>query len=87
MPFIQLVVKDIEKGIILLILAHVKDIFSKHIKVPFLGSQLIRFEIENLRRTLEKSVVFCGHNSVLVKILTKIFENKFGQVISYKLYN
>ena len=45
---IHLVVKDIETGIILLILAHLKDIFSKHIKVPFLGSQLIRFTIDNI---------------------------------------
>ena len=41
-------VKDIETDIIPLILAHVKDIFSKHTKVPFLGSQLIRFTIDNI---------------------------------------
>ena len=29
-------------------MAHVKDIFSKHTKVPFLGSQLIRFTIDNI---------------------------------------
>ena len=45
---IHLVVKDNKTGIIILNLAHMKDIFSKHIKVPFLGSQLIRFTIDNI---------------------------------------
>ena len=41
---------------------------------------------KNLHRTFDKSVVFCARNSVLVKKLTKIFQNKCGQVVSYKLY-
>ena len=42
---------------------------------------------KNLRRTFDKSVVFCARNSVLVKKSTKIFQNKCGQVVLYKLYN
>ena len=38
-----------------------------------------------LRCTLDKSVVFCARNSVLVKKSTKIFQNKCGQVVLYKL--
>ena len=41
---------------------------------------------KNLHRTFDKSVVFCARNSVLVKKSTKIFKNKFGQVVLYKLY-
>ena len=41
---------------------------------------------KNLRHTFDKSVVFCARNSVLVKKLTKIFQNKCGQVVLYKLY-
>ena len=41
---------------------------------------------KNLRRTFDKSVVFCARNSVLVKKSTKIFQNKCGQVVLYKLY-
>ena len=39
-----------------------------------------KFE-KNLRRTFDKSVVFCARNSVLVKKSTKIFKNKCGQVV------
>ena len=42
---------------------------------------------KNLCRTFDKSIVFCAHNSVLVKKSTKIFQNKCGQVLLYKLYN
>ena len=45
-----------------------------------------KFE-KNLRRTFDKSVVFCARNSVFVKKSTKIFQNKCGQVVLYKLYN
>ena len=45
-----------------------------------------KFE-EDLCRTFDKSVVFCARNSVLVKKSTKIFQNKCGQVILYKLYH
>ena len=38
---------------------------------------------KDLLRTFDMSVVFCARNSVLVK---KIFINKCGQVILYKLY-
>ena len=41
-----------------------------------------KFE-KNLRCTFDKSVVFCAHNIVLVKKLTKIFQNKCGQVVLY----
>ena len=30
--------------------------------------------------------MFCARNSILVKKLTKIFQNKCGQVVKYKLY-
>ena len=40
---------------------------------------------KNLRRTFDKSVVFSARNSVLVKKSTKIFQNKCGQVVLYKL--
>ena len=43
-----------------------------------------KFE-KNLRSTFDKSVVFCARNSVLVKESTKIFQNKCGQVVLYKL--
>ena len=39
-----------------------------------------------LHGTFDKSVVFCARYSVLVKKLTKIFKNKCGQVVLYKLY-
>ena len=41
---------------------------------------------KNLRRTFDKSVVFYARNTVLVKKSTKIFQNKCGQVVLYKLY-
>jgi hypothetical protein len=44
-----------------------------------------KFE-KNLPCTFDKSVVFCARNSVLVKKSTKIFQNKCGQVVLYKLY-
>ena len=41
---------------------------------------------QNLKKSLSyKSVVFCAHNSVVVKNSTKIFQNKCGQVVLYKL--
>ena len=40
---------------------------------------------KNLRRTFDKSVVFCAGNSVLVKKATKIFQNKCGQAALYTL--
>ena len=43
-----------------------------------------KFE-KNLRRTFDKSVMFCARNSVLVKKSTKIFQNRCGQVVLYKL--
>ena len=43
-----------------------------------------KFE-KNLRRTFDKSIVFCACNSILVKKSMKIFENKHGHVILYKL--
>ena len=43
-----------------------------------------KFEKKN-RRTFDKSVVFCARNSVLVKKSMKIFKNKCGQVVLYKL--
>ena len=39
----------------------------------------------NLCRTFDKSVIICARNSILVKNLTKIFQNKRGQVVLYKL--
>ena len=44
-----------------------------------------KFE-KNLRRTFDKSFVFSARSSVLVKKSTKIFQNKCGQVVLYKLY-
>ena len=41
---------------------------------------------KNPHRIFDKSVVFCARNSVLVKKSTKIFQNKCGQVVLYKLY-
>ena len=39
---------------------------------------------KNLRRTFDKSVMFCTHsNSVLIKNPTRIFENKWGQVTNF----
>ena len=40
---------------------------------------------KNLCRIFDKSVVFCARNSVLVKKSMKIFQNKCGQVVLYKL--
>ena len=39
----------------------------------------------NLRSTFDKRAVFCARNRVLVKKSTKIFQNKCGQVVLYKL--
>ena len=41
---------------------------------------------KNLRHTFDKSVVFYACNSVLAKNSTKIFKNKCGHVVLYKLY-
>ena len=54
------------------------------LKFGFSG-KATKFE-KNLRRTFDKSVVFCAGNSVLVKKSMKIFKNKCGQVVLYKLY-
>ena len=40
---------------------------------------------KNIRLSFDKSVMFCARNSVLVKKLTKIFQNKCRQVVLYKL--
>ena len=40
---------------------------------------------KNLCHTFDKNVMFCARNSVLVKKSTEIFQNKFGQVVLYKL--
>ena len=57
---------------------------SKILKFGF-SEKATKFE-KNLCRTFDKSVVFCARNSALVKKLTKIFQNKCGQVVLYKLY-
>ena len=44
-----------------------------------------KFE-KNLSCTFDKSVVFCARNNVLVKKSTKIFQNKCGPAVLYKLY-
>ena len=41
---------------------------------------------KNLCRTFNKSVLFCACNYVLVKKSSKIFQNKWGQVVFYNLY-
>ena len=60
-----------------------KQKFSVKVWVFWEGHKISK----HLRRTFDKSVVFCAHNSVLVKKLTKIFKNKCGQVVLYKLWN
>ena len=40
---------------------------------------------KHLGRTFDKSVVFCAHNSVLVKKSTKILQNNCGQAVLYEL--
>ena len=55
---------------------------SRSLKFGF-SEKATKFE-KILRHTFDKSVLFCAHNSVLVK---KIFQNKCGQVVSYKLYH
>ena len=55
------------------------QVFKVWIKFGF-SEKATKFE-KNLRRTFDKSVVFCARNSVLVKKLTKIFQNKCGQVV------
>ena len=40
---------------------------------------------KNLRRTFDKSFMFCVRNSVLVKKLMNIFQNKYGQAVHYHL--
>ena len=59
--------------------------FKYHEVIKFgFSEKATKFE-KNLLRTFDKSVVFCAHNSVLVKKSTKIFQNKCGQVVLYKL--
>ena len=43
-------------------------------------------KFEKIFGVLLTSVMFCAHNSVLVKKSTKSFQNKHGQAILYKLY-
>ena len=49
-----------------------------------MSEKATKFE-KNLLYTFDKSIVFCACNSVLVKKSTKIFKNKCGQVVLYKL--
>ena len=56
---------------------------SNVVKFGF-SEKATKFE-KNLRRTFDKTLVFCVRNSVLVKKSTKIFQNKCGQVVLYKL--
>jgi hypothetical protein len=56
-----------------------RAIISRFVKFGF-SEKATKFE-KNLRRTLDKSVVFCARNSELVKKSTKIFQNKCGQVV------
>ena len=57
------------------------------------GSTLLKFVFsekatkfeKNLRCTSDKSVEFCARNSILVKKLTKIFKNKCGQIVLFKV--
>ena len=60
--------------------AIIKSIFhSTSIKFVF-SEKATKFE-KNLCCTFDKSIVFCSHNSVLVKKSMKIFQNKCGQVV------
>ena len=59
-----------------------KASFSHLLKFGF-SEKATKFE--KIFVALYKSVVFCARNSVLVKKLTKIFKNKCGQVVLYKL--
>ena len=54
-------------------------------KLKFGFSERVTKCEKNLPRTFHKSVVFCARNSVIVKKSTKIFQNKCGQVVLYKL--
>ena len=61
--------------------------FKYHEVIKFgFSEKATKFE-KNLLRTFDKSVVFCVGNSILVKKSLKIFQNKYGQVVLYKLYN
>ena len=68
-------------------------IFSKNSHNTYGWGSLLKFGFsekatkfeKNIHRTFDKSVVFYGHNSVFVKKSTKIFQNKCGQVVLYKL--
>ena len=62
------------------------SLISKQVVKFGFSEKATKFE-KNLRRTFDKSVVFCARNSVLVKKSTKIFQNKCGQVVLYKLYH
>ena len=65
-------------------IAYLRYSISKVVKFGF--SEKANKIGKNLRRTFDKSVVFCARNSVLVKKSTKIFQNNCGQVVLYKLY-
>ena len=58
-------------------------IHSRYVKFGF-SEKATKFE-KNLRRIFDKSFEFCARNSVLVKKLTNIFQNKCGQVVLCKL--
>ena len=74
-------------GLIALIMTIPSVIISLNHLIKFgFSEKATKFE-KILRRTFDKSVVFCARNSVLVKKLTKIFQNKCGQVVLYKLYH
>ena len=51
----------------------------KHVLFGF-SEKATKFE-KNLRRTFDKSIMFCARNSVLVKKLTKNFQNKCDHLI------
>ena len=73
-------------GLIALIMTIPSVIISLNHLIKFgFSEKATKFE-KILCRTFDKSVVFCARNSVLVKKLTKIFQNKCGQVVLYKLY-
>ena len=60
------------------------QIFPTKVKFGF-TEKAKKFEKIFVILTFDKSVVFCAPNSVLVKKSTKIFQNKYGLVVLYKL--
>ena len=60
---------------------------KKKFSVKFgFSEKATKFE-KNLCRTFDKSVVFCARNSLIIKKSTKIFKNKYGQVLKYTNFN